>query len=230
MEPLRAWFTTSISPSASMSASIGPTTVVLPPPISICFTNGWPPRTALTNSRMSATWLGLGLGVSAPWLGLGLGMSAPCTSGSTRLGSRLGLALGLGLGLGTDPPRSTRLCTTEQEEARVTTAPAHLRPRLPPRCAASAVAAAAVLPRGDVLPARGAARPGSAAGGRGRRRIPQPHRPPAARRPPWAARCSRPSRPRASVRPRLAWPTRLACMSATERSSSSAPPPRSGTG
>mmetsp|Transcript_17119 Transcript_17119/g.45183 ORF Transcript_17119/g.45183 Transcript_17119/m.45183 type:complete len:222 (-) Transcript_17119:507-1172(-) len=42
--------TTSRSPSPSMSARSGPTTVVLPPPISICLTSGWPERTAPMNS------------------------------------------------------------------------------------------------------------------------------------------------------------------------------------
>ena len=46
---------TSISPSPSIRASIGPTTVVLPPPISICLTSGLPLRTAETNSRISCT-------------------------------------------------------------------------------------------------------------------------------------------------------------------------------
>ena len=47
--------TTSVRPSPNMSASIGPTTVVLPPPMSICLTSGRPQRTASTNSRTSAT-------------------------------------------------------------------------------------------------------------------------------------------------------------------------------
>mmetsp|Transcript_3712 Transcript_3712/g.6080 ORF Transcript_3712/g.6080 Transcript_3712/m.6080 type:complete len:210 (-) Transcript_3712:22-651(-) len=47
--------TTRVCPSPRRSASIGPTTVVLPPPISICLTKGWPLRTADTNSRTSCT-------------------------------------------------------------------------------------------------------------------------------------------------------------------------------
>jgi hypothetical protein len=48
-------WSTSISPSPSMSASIGPTTVVLPPPMSICLTSGCPLRTAPTNSWIKCT-------------------------------------------------------------------------------------------------------------------------------------------------------------------------------
>mmetsp|Transcript_24838 Transcript_24838/g.54278 ORF Transcript_24838/g.54278 Transcript_24838/m.54278 type:complete len:227 (-) Transcript_24838:904-1584(-) len=46
---------TSVRPSARSNASSGPTTVVLPPPMSICFTSGLPSRTASVNSRTSST-------------------------------------------------------------------------------------------------------------------------------------------------------------------------------
>mmetsp|Transcript_10639 Transcript_10639/g.26844 ORF Transcript_10639/g.26844 Transcript_10639/m.26844 type:complete len:447 (+) Transcript_10639:4151-5491(+) len=47
---------TSAFPSPSMSERIGEITVVLPPPISICFTMGSPARTLATNSKMRSTW------------------------------------------------------------------------------------------------------------------------------------------------------------------------------
>mmetsp|Transcript_32089 Transcript_32089/g.84013 ORF Transcript_32089/g.84013 Transcript_32089/m.84013 type:complete len:227 (-) Transcript_32089:2500-3180(-) len=47
--------TTSRRPSASIMESSGPMTVVLPPPMSICLTRGWPDSTAATNSRTSCT-------------------------------------------------------------------------------------------------------------------------------------------------------------------------------
>mmetsp|Transcript_31070 Transcript_31070/g.100345 ORF Transcript_31070/g.100345 Transcript_31070/m.100345 type:complete len:255 (+) Transcript_31070:1741-2505(+) len=46
---------TSVRPSPSMSASRGPTTVVLPPPMSICLTRGVPERTHAMNSCTSST-------------------------------------------------------------------------------------------------------------------------------------------------------------------------------
>mmetsp|Transcript_85201 Transcript_85201/g.170229 ORF Transcript_85201/g.170229 Transcript_85201/m.170229 type:complete len:235 (+) Transcript_85201:189-893(+) len=47
--------TTSLSPSPSISVKRGPTTVVFPPPMSICLTNGLPDCTAAINSRTSCT-------------------------------------------------------------------------------------------------------------------------------------------------------------------------------
>mmetsp|Transcript_32907 Transcript_32907/g.76859 ORF Transcript_32907/g.76859 Transcript_32907/m.76859 type:complete len:214 (-) Transcript_32907:1982-2623(-) len=47
--------TTRRSPSPSSRASSGDTTVVLPPPINICFTSGTPECTAPTNSSTSCT-------------------------------------------------------------------------------------------------------------------------------------------------------------------------------
>mmetsp|Transcript_23395 Transcript_23395/g.64392 ORF Transcript_23395/g.64392 Transcript_23395/m.64392 type:complete len:207 (+) Transcript_23395:4959-5579(+) len=47
---------TSVSPSPNMRASSGPTTVVFPPPISICLTRGELARTDATNSWTSSTW------------------------------------------------------------------------------------------------------------------------------------------------------------------------------